>query len=247
MINPLKCVATVALLCLASAAATAEPVPFGPRQDALCAAAIHPAEVKHNVPPGLLLTIAKVESGRRAADGSLQPWPWTINADGASFYFASKPEAIDWARQGLLRGVRFMDVGCMQVNLQMHPAAFRSLEEAFDPAVNADYAARFLRSLKDGPAAGNWYYAIGMYHSQTPDLAAGYRGMVAAVGLGLPPMAFGGPFAGRPGIVRIALSGGGSVRLNVNRQPARVHRRLTGCQINAVLGSYLRSPARCVR
>jgi hypothetical protein len=247
MIHALKTLAAAVLLCLAHGAAKAEPVAFGPRQDALCAAAIRPAEVKYGVPPGLLLTIAKVESGRRAGDGSVQPWPWTINADGAGFYFSSKQEAVDWARQGLLRGVRFMDVGCGQIDLQMHPAAFRSLEDAFEPAFNADYAARFLRTLKDGPAGGNWYIAIGMYHSQTPDLAAGYRSMVAAVGLGLPPMAFGGPFAVRAGIVRIALSGGGSVKLNTHRRPARVHRKLTGCQINAVLGSYLRSPARCER
>lgn len=236
-----------ALICLVSAAANAQPVPSGPRQAALCAAAIGLAEAKYNLPPGLLLTIAKVESGRRGADGSVQPWPWTINADGAGLFFASKKEAVDWARQGMLFGVRFMDVGCLQVDLQMHPAAFRSLEEAFDPAINADYGARFLRSLKDGPAGSNWYVAIGMYHSQTPDLAAGYRNMVAAVGMGLPPMAFGSPAILRPTFLRIALTGGGTLRLNVNRQPARVNRRLTGCQINAALGSYLRSPARCVR
>ena len=35
---------------------------------------------------------------------------------------------------GAGRGVRLMDVGCMQVNLQMHPDAFPSLDAAFDPA-----------------------------------------------------------------------------------------------------------------
>lgn len=242
--------AIAALLWLTGAGVAAEVPPAGPRQDAVCAAAIKAAEARYQIPPGVLLTIGKVESGRRAVDGSLQPWPWTINADGAGYYFASKAEALDWAQKGLLGGVRYMDVGCMQVDLQMHPNAFHSLEDAFDPAINADYGGRFLRSLRDGPAGGNWYLAIGMYHSQTPDLAAGYRNAVAAVGLGLPPMAFGGGFSGpfgggHPLFLRLALAGGGAVKLNIYRQPARVHHRLTGCQINAVLGNFLRSPAHC--
>ena len=40
-----------------------------------------------------------------------------------------------------------MDVGCMQVNLYHHAHAFSSLDNAFDPQSNVDYAARFLRSI----------------------------------------------------------------------------------------------------
>lgn len=218
------------------------------RQTALCAAAIQRAEQKHQTPPGLLLTIGKVESGRRTADGGLEPWPWTINADGTGYFFPTKEEAIAFARDALARGVQFMDVGCMQVDLQYHPTAFRSLDEAFDPAVNADYAARFLHALHDGPAGGNWYVAIGLYHSQTPDLAAYYRMAVAAVGAGLPVPGMGPRTGTRFAPIRLALAGGGSVRLNLNRQPARIHRHLSACQIATVLGSYLRSrPVGCGR
>ena len=31
------------------------------------------------------------------------------------------------------RGVRSIDVGCLQVNLMYHPIAFASLDDAFDP------------------------------------------------------------------------------------------------------------------
>ena len=41
-------------------------------------------------------------------------------------------------RIALERGVRQVDVGCMQINLQSHPHAFASLEDAFDPGSNAD-------------------------------------------------------------------------------------------------------------
>jgi hypothetical protein len=184
-----------------------------------------------------------VETGRPAPTGGLQPWPWTIDADGQSLFFATKDRAVEWARQALARGVGYMDVGCMQVDLQMHPAAFGSLEEAFDPQANAAYAARFLRSLREGPAGGNWFTAIGMYHSRTPDLAAAYRQAVAAVGAGLPIPATGAG-SSRLAVLRVALVGGGSARINIGRQPSRVRRHLSACRVAAVLGPYLRSPAR---
>ena len=225
-----------ALLLLPLAAQAQQP---GPRQSALCADAIARAQQRHQTPPGLLATIAKVESGRPDGSGGLQPWPWTINADGQGSFYASRQEAVASARSGLASGVRFMDVGCLQVDLQMHPDAFGSLDQAFDPDTNADYAARLLRSLRDG-ASGNWYTAIGLYHSHTPDLAAYYRLAVAAVGAGLPVPGM-GPRVGRAGLTRVTLTGGGATMLNLRRQPARIHRTVSPCRIAAVLGSYLRS------
>jgi len=216
------------------------------RQSALCAAAIRHAEETHPTPPGLLLTIGKVESGRHTEDGGFDPWPWTLNVDGQGYVFPTEEEAVTFTREALARGAQTLDVGCMQVDLLYHPTAFRSLEEAFDPARNADYAARFLVALHDGPARGNWYVAIGLYHSRTPDLAAVYRMAVAAVGAGLPMPGLGPRVGQRFAPVRLALAGGGAVRLNLHRQPARIRRTLTACQIGRILGPYLRSrPAGC--
>ena len=204
----------------------------------LCLAAIPAAEHHYDTPPGLLAVMAKVESGRAAPrSGALQPWPWTVDADGEGVYFATKAQAVAWSRQALDSGsVTFLDVGCMQVDLRMHPHAFADLDEAFDPTANTDYGARFLRELHDGVAGGNWFTAIGFYHSQSPALAAVYREQVAAVGAGLPPPRM--P-SGHLSMVRLDLVGGGVLRLNVNHQPARVHRHLSACQIAAILGSYL--------
>ncbi len=208
-----------------------------PAPSALCLAAVQAAESHHDTPPGLLAVIAKVESGRATSSGAVQPWPWTVDADGQGIFFATKEQAVAWSRQALDAGtVTFLDVGCMQVDLRMHPAAFRDLDQAFDPTANTEYGARFLRQLHDGVAGGNWFTAIGMYHSQTPVLAALYREQVAAVGAGLPPPRM--P-AGHLGSMRLDLAGGGVMRINVNRQPARVHRRLSACQVAAILGSYL--------
>ncbi len=214
---------------------------------AACLAAVASAEQAHHTPPGLLATIAKVESGRPTAGLGLQPWPWTIDADGQSLFFESKDAAVAWARQATSKGVGYIDVGCMQVDLPMHPAAFRSLEDAFDPAANADYAARFLRELHDGAAGGNWFMAIGLYHSRTPDLAAAYREAVAAVGAGRPIPAIGAGST-RLQFLRLALAGGGAARINVGRQPSRIKRHLTACQVARVLGPFLRStPTACLK
>ena len=76
------------------------------------------------------------------------------------------------------RGVRSIDVGCLQVNLMYHPAAFASLDEAFDPRINAAYAARFLNTLY--AERRDWAHAIAAYHSETPALGDAYRVLVMA-------------------------------------------------------------------
>ena len=114
----------------------------------LCRPAIQVAEQRHNVPARLLAAIGRVESGRRDPEtGETNPWPWAVNAEGQGFLFESKAKAISAVTEMQARGIRSIDVGCMQVNLMHHPDAFPSLAQAFDPAANADYAARFLVKL----------------------------------------------------------------------------------------------------
>jgi hypothetical protein len=154
----------------------------------LCAAAVHTAELRYHLPPGLLPAIGQVESGRPdPVTHRTQPWPWTIQAENRSLYFDSKTEAVQWVLAAQARGVTSIDTGCMQVNLFFHPQAFQSVDEAFDPAHNADYAARFLIALH--ASTGDWQQAAGLYHSQTLALAIPYRERVERVlnGGPLPP------------------------------------------------------------
>jgi hypothetical protein len=147
--------------------------------DDLCRPAAMAAEIDAELPQGLLLAIARVESGRRdPASGAAIPWPWTINAEGVPMVFNTREEAVAAVEELRTRNVRLIDVGCMQVNLHHHPDAFRSLSEAFDPVANARYAARFLTRLRD--SSGNWETAIGRYHSATPGLSEAYRARVLA-------------------------------------------------------------------
>lgn len=173
---------------------------------ARCLAAIAAAERAEGIPPGLLRAIAIVESGRPDPEsgGRLAPWPWSINAAGTGRAFATKQEAIAAVEALRAEGVRSIDVGCGQVNLLHHPNAFASLEDAFDPAANMAYAARFLRGLA-ASAGGSWARAAAGYHSQTPALGGVYALRVMAVWPDAwrhgpwPALAGAAPGAGLPG------------------------------------------------
>ncbi len=144
-----------------------------------CELAIDAAELTSPVPAGLLHAIAVVESGRPDPhSGTIQPWPWTIDVGGQGYYFATKAAAVSAVRTLMATGIQSIDVGCMQINLSYHPAAFRNLEQAFDPSANARYAATFLTRLYGSSL--DWTKAAGAYHSQTPTLAQPYQRAVLA-------------------------------------------------------------------
>lgn len=145
----------------------------------LCESAISATEVTARLPARMMGAIALVESGRvDLTTGTTRPWPWTINAEGQGFFFATKQQAIDAVRALQVRGIQSIDVGCMQVNMMFHPRAFASLEEAFDPAANTRYAAQFLNALY--AVRHDWPTAIAAYHSETPSIGTDYRERVMA-------------------------------------------------------------------
>jgi Transglycosylase SLT domain len=171
-------IATALVLAWSSTAAAVEMPVQSTTSD--CIAAVAAAERSADIPSGLLEAIGQIESGRASSiDGTVQPWPWTINAGGAGYFFATKMEAVAAAAAWQARGVASIDVGCMQVNLAYHPTAFASLENAFDPVANAAYAAAFLRQLFT--QTGSWPAAVAAYHSQTLQVGAAYQSKVLAV------------------------------------------------------------------
>lgn len=150
------------------------------------------AEQAAGIPPGLLLAIGKRESGASdPATGTTLPWPWAVNRDGAGRYLSSPSDAISYVRGAQAEGARSVDVGCFQISLLYHPFAFASLDEAFDPAANAAYAAKFLTSLR--ASTGSWEAAVAAYHSADPSRGGPYRDGVLATWHGLPG---GGPTPG---------------------------------------------------
>ncbi|MFM9889553.1 MAG: transglycosylase SLT domain-containing protein [Rickettsiales bacterium] len=134
-------------------------------------------ERKNTIPTHLLAAIATTESGRwHKGLGMAVPWPWTINVEGKGYYFSSKAEAIAQVKNLMAQGSRSIDVGCMQVNLKHHPKAFANLDEAFDPATNVAYAAKFLHD--NYADLGDWIKATAAYHSRTPIYGNRYLGEI---------------------------------------------------------------------
>ncbi|MBO1078240.1 transglycosylase SLT domain-containing protein [Roseomonas haemaphysalidis] len=173
----------LAAIALATAGACAGPVlAQQPADWGRCRAAIAQAEAGSGVPPGLLGAIALVESGRRSPTGAPQPWPWSYNAAGEGRAPATKAAAIAEVQALQARGVRSIDVGCLQVNLLHHPDAFADLDAAFDPLINARYAVRFLKELRG--RSGDWGTAIGRYHSGETERGGAYSRRVALARMG---------------------------------------------------------------
>lgn len=169
------------------------------------------AEAALQIPSGLLRAIGRVESGRRnPATGGFTPWPWTINANGQGRFFNDSASAAEAVRALQAAGTASIDVGCFQVNLMHHPYAFRSVEEAFQPAANATYAAAYLTGLRQ--KLGGWEQAVAAYHSATPERGEPYRARVyAAWGQGGSSLA-----AATPGAAAVAASRSGPLVIRIS-------------------------------
>jgi hypothetical protein len=145
-------------------------------QHDLCEREIANAEKKYGIPHRLFMAIGTVESGRSINSQPKRPYPWTVCAAGKSYFFSTKSAAIAAVKRLIGQGKRNVDVGCMQVNLMHHSKAFKTLEEAFTPKYNVDYAARFFTNLKN--MNRSWTHAVGYYHSRAKKY---YRPYCAAV------------------------------------------------------------------
>jgi hypothetical protein len=146
----------------------------------MCAKATNQLERQEGIPRQLLRAISKAESGRfHTGKQVVMAWPWTVMAEGRGRYLDSKAAAVAEVEGLRARGVKNIDVGCMQVNLQHHPRAFASLEDAFDPLTNVTYAASFLKTL--AAQHGSWAKAAAYYHSQNPARYRGYRAKVREI------------------------------------------------------------------
>ncbi len=149
----------------------------------LCDRAARIAAAEAGVPSNVLLAITRAETGR-AKDGRLAPWPWTVNAGGKGVWFATRAEALAFARKNQEDGKRNFDVGCFQINYRWHGNRFTDLDQMFEPIENARYAAEFLSRLYS--ETGDWSKATAAYHSRTPEFADRYMARFNRIMAGLP-------------------------------------------------------------
>jgi hypothetical protein len=147
----------------------------------------------------VLRALTRTETGR-ARGGKLEPWPWTVNVEGAGRWFDTRAEAEGFIAREQARGARSFDVGCFQINHRWHGEAFASVSQMFDPRANADYAARFMAGLH--AETGDWSRAAGFYHSRTPEFfgrdRARFEKIMASAGPDEPRLALGRVEPGAP-------------------------------------------------
>ena len=173
-----RAILAAALSLLMLMAMPARATPLGGDASAICERAALVASQRTGVPLEVLRAITLTETGRRRG-GRFSPWPWTVNMEGKGIWFESRAKALAYVKAQFARGARSFDVGCFQINYKWHGKAFGSIEEMFDPLLNAEYAGRHLRELYR--EKGNWLDAAGAYHSRTPKFANRYKKRFAAL------------------------------------------------------------------
>jgi hypothetical protein len=193
------------LIATASPAGARTATVVAPTLGQVCLAAADAAADEHGVPRAVLRALTRTETGR-ARGGKLEPWPWTVNMEGAGHWFESRAEAEAYVASERARGARSFDVGCFQINHRWHGEAFASVSAMFDPRANADYAARFMAGLH--AETGDWGRAAGFYHSRTPEFFGRYRArfekIMADAGPDEPRLALGRIEEGAPSAARRA-------------------------------------------
>lgn len=130
-------------------------------------------EQQNNIPSGLLLAIATVESGSE---------PYALNIQGKSVIGRNKTEAANLIHEALAKGITNIDVGVMQLNIRWHRENFGSIEEMLEPKKNIEYAASFLLTLYK--KYGDWHKAVRLYHSSTAEYHRKYSRKITLAWIG---------------------------------------------------------------
>ncbi len=124
-----------------------------------CSTMIAEVEQRRKIPRGLLMAIAITESGNGG-----QPSPYAMNIAGRSHFADSKAEMAKIISANWSRGVKSIDVGCMQVNLKYHGQKFGRLTDLLDSQTNVEYGAGYL--IKLAHDRGSWREGVMDYHNK---------------------------------------------------------------------------------
>lgn len=124
----------------------------------ICEREMRAAADEFGIPLGVLYAVGMTESGGKKG---LQPL--AMNIAGKPYVASSLSDALDRFETERARGVKLIDLGCMQINHHYHGGRFASVTEMFDPHKNVQYAARFLNELHD--RHDTWTMAVARYHA----------------------------------------------------------------------------------
>ncbi|MBY0280833.1 MAG: transglycosylase SLT domain-containing protein [Alphaproteobacteria bacterium] len=135
-----------------------------------CPEIIRHFEKQYGIPDKLLASIAVVESRNS---------PWAVYALKKSRFFSTKEGAIDYIQKLKAKGVKNINIGCMQINLQSHGRRFKSLNDILPPYHNIAYAAKLMKVLY--AQYGSWEMAVKHYHSSSSIYNVSYKDRVFSV------------------------------------------------------------------
>lgn len=139
----------------------------------LCTDSAQYASERTGVPLAILLALTLAETGQSTFNkGSLSAWPWAVQSGQQGNWFPDSRSAISFIKSLVEQGRSNIDIGCFQLNVHWHGAAFQNIEEMISPNNNALYAAGFLQRLYQ--QTGDWRSAVGRYHSNNAERAEGY-------------------------------------------------------------------------
>lgn len=123
------------------------------------------AAARTGVPLNVLYSVGLTETGHRGELG-----PYDMNVEGRAIHSASLAEAMRRFAAAKAGGAKLIDIGCMQINVHYHGENFRSPADMFNPALNVNYAATFLKSLRT--QVGTWTLAVARYNAGPGNPAA---------------------------------------------------------------------------
>jgi hypothetical protein len=135
------------------------------------------------VPLGVLYAVGMTETGNK---GSLHPY--ALNIAGKTVFTASAEAALVEFGKARRKGIKLIDLGCMQVNHHYHGKNFASPRAMLDPRSNVSYAAKYLRELRQ--SEGSWTMAVARYHAG-PDNNPAQKRYICAVITNLVASGFG--------------------------------------------------------
>lgn len=130
---------------------------------------------RHSVPLGVLYAVGLSETGRK---GVLNPF--ALNVDGKTVLARDLRDAVARFDEEKRKGAKLVDLGCMQINHRYHGEKFVSVEAMFDPVRNVDYAAKFLKELRN--REGNWTMAVARYNAGPANVIGQKRYVCSVIG-----------------------------------------------------------------
>ena len=115
---------------------------------------------QHDIPASVLYALALGESQTQLQSGTVRPWPWTLNVNGQSYFYASYSEACQ-ALHAFLKRTQMVDIGLTQQNWRWQKDHFTRPCEVFDPTVNLNHAALLNEGMRKHRS---WVKAAGYFH-----------------------------------------------------------------------------------